>query len=89
MYVSWQTILTAGAVITAVATIIKYVSRGFKWVETQNEQEKEIKAINEEQQLLTFGILACLKGLREQGCDGAVTDAINKMEKHLNERAHA
>ncbi len=89
MYVSWQTILTAGAVITAVATIIKYVSRGFKWVETQNEQEKEIKAIKEEQQLLTFGILACLKGLREQGCDGAVTDAINKMEKHLNERAHA
>lgn len=89
MYVSWQTILTAGAVITAVATIVKYVSRGFKWVETQNEQEKEIKSIKEEQQLLTYGILACLKGLREQGCDGAVTDAINKMEKHLNERAHA
>lgn len=89
MYVSWQTILTAGAVITAVATIVKYVSRGFKWVQTQNEQEKEIKSIKEEQQLLTYGILACLKGLREQGCDGAVTDAINKMEKHLNERAHA
>lgn len=89
MFVTWQTLLTAVAVITAVVTLIKYFSKGYKWVEQQNEQEKEIKVIKEEQQLLTYGVLACLKGLREQGCDGAVTDAINKMEKHLNERAHA
>ena len=44
--------------------------------------------MKEEQALLTEGILACLKGLKEQGCNGPVTEAINKIEKHLNEKAH-
>ena len=34
------------------------------------------------------GVLACLKGLKEQGCNGPVTAAINKIETHLNQRAH-
>lgn len=90
MYVNWQTLLTAGAIITAVATIVKYISRGFKWVETQNKQEKEINAIKTEQELLTFGVLACLKGMKEQlGCDGTVEEAINKIEHHLNAKAHS
>lgn len=42
----------------------------------------------EEQTLLTYGVLACLKGLREQGCNGPVTEAINKIEKYLNRKAH-
>ena len=44
--------------------------------------------INEELGLLTYGILACLKGLREKGCNGPVTDAVGRIEKHLNEKAH-
>lgn len=44
--------------------------------------------IKEEQTILTYGILACLKGLQEQGCNGPVTEAINKIEKHLNQKAH-
>lgn len=87
--ITWQTVLTAAAVVTAIITLVKYFGKGYHWVETQNKQEKEINSIKEEQQLLTYGVLACLKGLREQGCDGAVTDAISKMEKHLNEKAHA
>ena len=42
----------------------------------------------DEQGLLTCGVLACLKGLREQGCNGPVTEAIGKIEKHLNRKAH-
>lgn len=49
---------------------------------------KEICSINTEQTLLTYGVLACLKGLREQGCNGPVTEAVNKIEKYLNEKAH-
>ena len=89
MYVTWQTLLTVAAIATAAGTLIKYFTKGYRWIDTQNRQEEEIKTIKEEQQLLTYGVLACLKGLQEQGCDGAVTDAIDKMEKHLNERAHA
>ena len=48
----------------------------------------DMKSINTEQTLLTYGVLACLKGLSEQGCNGPVTKAIDKIEKHLNEKAH-
>ena len=32
--------------------------------------------------------MPCLKGLKELGCNGPVTEAIDKMEKHLNKAAH-
>ena len=32
--------------------------------------------------------LACLKGLKEQGCNGPVSAALDKLEKHLNQAAH-
>jgi hypothetical protein len=44
--------------------------------------------IKEEQTILVYGVLACLKGLKEQGCNGPVTDAINTIEKHINKLAH-
>lgn len=47
-----------------------------------------IKSIEEEQTVQCYCILACLKGLAEQGCDGPVHDGIDKMEKHLNKKAH-
>lgn len=44
--------------------------------------------MKEEQCILTYGTLACLKGLKELGCNGPVTEAIDKMEKHMNKAAH-
>jgi len=85
---TWQTIITVAAVITAIVTITGRYNKVYDWVKRQEEQDKVIKNIQEEQAILTFGVWACLKGLQEQGCDGAVTDAINKLEKHLNEKAH-
>lgn len=49
---------------------------------------EDMRGINEEQTLLTYGVLACLKGLKEQGCNGPVAEAINKIEKYINQRAH-
>lgn len=60
----------------------------YKWVLKQNKQDVEIKALKEEQTLICYGVLAALKGLSEQGCNGPVTEAINKIEKHLNVQAH-
>ena len=85
---AWQTVTSLAAVLAAVLAIIRTYNKGYDWVKQQETQEKEIKSIKEEQQLLTYGVLACLKGLKEQGCDGSVTDAIDKIEKHLNEKAH-
>lgn len=74
--------------IAALTTIGGIVFKARDWVKKQSEQDVEIKSIKEEQQLLTYGILACLKGLKEQGCNGPVTEAITKIEKHLNNKAH-
>ena len=86
--VSWQTLITAAAVLTAVITLFGRYNKLYDWIKKQDEQDKEIKEMKEEQAILSYGILACLKGLKEQGCNGPVSEAINKIEKHLNEKAH-
>lgn len=85
---TWQSIAGAAAIIGAVVAIVNYLKKLFGWFEKQEMQDKEIREIKEEQTLLTYGILACLRGLKEQGCDGPVTEAIDKIEKHLNQKAH-
>ena len=91
-----QTIITTGAVITAAVLLIQRFAKGVRWFDQQEKQTKAMKqilaedmhGINEEQTLLTYGVLACLKGLKEQGCNGPVSEAINKIEKYLNKKAH-
>lgn len=81
--------LTAvAATITAIGVILGAVFAIYKWFLKQEKQDKDIKAIKDEQTLLTYGVLACLKGLKEQGCDGPVTSAIDQIEKHINKQAH-
>ena len=53
-----------------------------------DKHNEDMHSVNEELTLMTYGVLACLKGLKEQGCNGPVTEAINKIEKHLNKSAH-
>lgn len=50
--------------------------------------DNALKAMATENTLQCYCLLACLKGLAEQGCDGPVHDAINKLEKYLNQKAH-
>lgn len=94
-----QTIITLAAVLAAVVAITKYYNKAYDLIKHQKEQDEQITAmkkdmkedmdsIKKEQTLMTFGVLACLKGLREQGCDGPVTEAIDKFEKYLNQAAH-
>ncbi len=81
-------IIGLAALLGARAAIGKYVRKIAKWIDEQEEQEKDIKKLKEEQCLIVYGTLACLKGLKEQGCNGPVTDAIKKLEKHINVEAH-
>lgn len=85
---TWQSVITAAAIIGAVIALITYLRKLFGWFDRQEKQDQEIKEIKAEQSLLTYGVLACLKGLKERGCNGPVTEAINKIEKHLNQAAH-
>lgn len=105
-----QTVITASAIVTAVALLISRFARGVRWFDKQEKQSSDIQTLeekhnadvqalkeelaeemrknNSELQLLTYGVLACLKGLQEKGCNGPVTDAVNKIEKYLNQKAH-
>lgn len=56
--------------------------------ELRSEISREIAKIYAEQTIIVYGLLACLKGQQEMGCNGPVTEAINKLEKHINQRAH-
>ena len=97
--VTLQSVITFAAFVAAVIALVAYFSKVVRWVDKQGKQDEDIKAlkqhheedmasIKEEQTLLVYGVLACLKGLSEQGCNGPVTEAINKYEKYLNQKAH-
>lgn len=86
--VTTQTIISAAALVAAIGALVAIYNRGYDFVRRQKDQDRIIQDIQSEQALLTYGVLACLKGLKEQGCDGPVTEAIQKIEKHLNEKAH-
>jgi len=85
---SWQTLLSAAAVIGAFVALVAYLRKLFGWFERQEKQDNEIRKIKDEQTILVKGILACLKGLQELDCNGPVTDTIAEIETHLNRTAH-
>jgi len=85
---TWQSLVGAAAIMGAVVAILTYLRKLFGWFERQEKQDAEIKTIKEEQTLLVYGVLACLKGMHEQGANGPVTEAIDKIEKHINQKAH-
>ena len=88
MYIDANTIITISAVLAALGGIGGVVVWCIKFVDRQKKQDKELAAIRKEQTLICYGVLACLKGLKEQGCNGPVTAALDKLEKHLNQAAH-
>lgn len=81
-------IITAGAVISALTAVCGVLFSAHKWYLKQEHQDKQIAKQEQELCLLTYGVLACLKGLKEKGCNGPVTEAIDKIEKHINKAAH-
>lgn len=103
---TWQTVITASAVIAAITAICAAIVKAVHWFDRQKKQDNDIAALRDkhnrdikqqqeefaavkhELTLLTYGVLACLKGLKEQGCNGAVTETIKKIEKYLNQKAH-
>lgn len=99
IYVTWETIIKAASILTALGLIIGLIVKGVHWFDEQKRQsvqianlnEKhnaDISAIQEELSVLTSGVLACLQGLQEKGCDGPVTKAIELLENYINKKAH-
>ena len=99
IHLTVQSVITAAAVVGAAVALVSYFGKLVRWVDKQEKQdtniselksthEHDVSDIKQEQTLLIYGMLACLKGLKEQGCNGPVTEAIDKIEKHINKKAH-
>lgn len=94
-----QTIITAGAVVTACLTVFgvgrsfaKYLcsvkDRARTRAEHSTVQDKDIARLKEENQLICYGLSAALDGLEQLGANHSVPIAKNKLQKYLNEQAH-
>ena len=88
MYVDIEIIAQLAKIITALGTISAVGVTLYKFIERDKKQSAKIEGIQKEQTLICYGIVACLRGLSEQGCDGPVSEALDKLEKHLNLAAH-
>ncbi|MBO5144996.1 MAG: branched-chain amino acid ABC transporter permease [Lachnospiraceae bacterium] len=88
MYIDAKAIITAASVFTAMITLIGAVVAAYKWYDRQNKQDKDIAKMKEEQCLLIYGVLACLDGLQQLGCNHSVPETRAKIEKHINKAAH-
>lgn len=103
MYISLDTVAKIFSILSLLAGLIalfvSVIKRKAKEEEKIHELEETIsheqeatkavrRSCHEEQTLIIYGLLACLKGLKEQGCNGPVTEAIDKIEKHINIKAH-
>ena len=53
----------------------------------KQEAEKN-KLIQDELCVISYALLAALDGLKQQGSNGEVTKAHEKLEKHINQQAH-
>lgn len=99
IHLTWQTVITLFAGLSAIVGLAALFAKLVRWVDKQKKQDTEIQelkahheddlaAMKNEQTIIVYGLLACLKGLKEQGCNGPVTEAIQKLEKYLNTEAH-
>lgn len=59
-----------------------------KLEEEDKVQNSDIEESKQERLILLQGQLACLKGLKEQGCNGPVTKAILDIENYLIKKSH-
>ena len=97
--VSPNSIIALAALFAAIFALVKYFKKGVNWVDDMNDlnnkisklekkHDTDIKGIRDEQTLLVYGVLQCLKCFNEQGNYPNVREAIDKIEKHINSEAH-
>ena len=99
MYITWSSVITAGAVVSALGVLIGLVLKIHKWylrindlgegiADLKQHHKADIQQINEENKLVCFALSACLDGLIQLGANHNVPIAKEKLDKYLNNQAH-
>lgn len=88
MWIDVDTIIKAAALVTALGVLGGVALSLYKASERDRKQSEIIKEMMAEQSLICYGLRGALQGLIEQGCNGPCKDALEKLNKHLNQEAH-
>ena len=56
--------------------------------DTKEKEAADVQGIKDELCVLSYAMLATLDGLQQLHCNGNVTRAHDRLEKHLNQQAH-
>lgn len=54
----------------------------------ERHHNEDMEIVQDENWHLMKGVLACLKGLQEKGCNGPVTETATELEEYINAKAH-
>lgn len=99
MYIGWDTIIKAGAVLSALALIIGLLIKCYNWYLEQKKQgeaidelkkqhSEDVRQLRQEFRIVICGLSACLDGLIQQGCNHDVPKAKKMIDDYLNQQAH-
>lgn len=99
MTIDTGVIIEASKIIGAVGVIAGVIFAFVKWLLKQDKQscdikslheqhEKDLRDVQEELCIVNYAVFAALDALKQQGYNGGVTDARDKLEKHINNKAH-
>lgn len=88
MYIDADAIIKAASLLGACGVLIGAIIAVYKVVENNKRQNKVIESLKAEQTILCYAIKGALQGLIEQGCNGPCKEALSKLDKHLNQKAH-
>lgn len=88
MWIDVDTIIKAAAFVAALGVLGGVAVSLYRASERDRKQSEIIKEMMAEQSLICYGLRGALQGLIEQGCNGPCKDALEKLNKHLNQEAH-
>jgi len=87
----WETIVKSAIPIIlsiVIGGLATYIISTCKFGRRIQNLEDDVEQSLEERKLVLKSLLACLKGLHEQGCNGPVTKGIEELESWLYDASH-
>ena len=92
-------IIKLAEIIGAASVILGVILSGYKLydklIDRLSELQRRVTALERENHhmkkentLVIYALGACLDGLHQQGCNGKVTEAMEKISKYINNAAH-
>lgn len=99
MEITIESIMTLSKVIGALGIIFGVIIAFVKWLSKQEKQSvdieelekrhnEDLKNVQEELCVVNYAVLASLDALMQKGFNGKVTEAHDKLQKHINKKAH-